>query len=337
MSAVQVVIAFAIAGLAAYRDVDLFFRNTRTSYSVRCWWFWLFVGINGLLSVALLLWALEGDPSNPINVVIQVKSAWAKTVMIGFGVPFLIRSKLFGEGPSAAGPSALYDWAREKVLYGIHLKSGLIKEQLAVELSERYRDDTTFPDRLITFALEHVRPFYTTTELDALARDMNRVARKGNLNALIRMAIDSTSIGAIEKLASCFIGRKTVRHTTKMKRSHPFYDDLKPYPALMPRTLLDPVLTRQLRRHVVGVRAFAHVHQVIGLVTDVAGTGVAVVANRACGLIADAQATEVTSRFIRGWALWPKYESGSRSGWVWPAPSVARTRNEYSPGLAGAK
>src|SRR5713101_2398419 len=98
-------VACAIAVAAAYKDIDLFFRGKRISYTTRrngrCY---LFVAANGLISGGLLLWALAGDQSNPINLLIQVKAAWAKMLVIGFGVPALIRSKLFGEGPSAAGP-----------------------------------------------------------------------------------------------------------------------------------------------------------------------------------------------------------------------------------------
>ena len=148
------------------------------------------------------MWALAGDQSNPINLLIQVKAAWAKMLVIGFGVPALIRSKLFGEGPSAAGPSALYDWARGKVLYSINHKSGLIKTHLTTELTKKYRSNAKFPNDLIRFVLGYIQPFYGKSELDALERDLNSLAGKGDLSALIRMAIDWTSIRAVEEWAA---------------------------------------------------------------------------------------------------------------------------------------
>lgn len=120
MTSLLVAIAFGIAIVAAYEDIDLFFRDKRISYTTRGnWLFYDFAVANGLISGGLLLWALVGDQSNPINLLIQVKAGWVKMLVIGFGVPALIRSKLFGEGSSAAGPSRLYDWVRGKVLLAL--------------------------------------------------------------------------------------------------------------------------------------------------------------------------------------------------------------------------
>lgn len=87
-------------------------------------------------------------------------------------------------------------------LYSINHKSGLIKSRLTAELARKNQSSATFPDDLIKFVLAYVQPFYSKNDYDALEREMNLLARKEDLSAMSRLAIDSTGISAVEEWAA---------------------------------------------------------------------------------------------------------------------------------------
>ncbi len=79
----------------------------------------------------------------------------------------------------------------------------------AIAVAAAYEDiDLFFRGKRISYTtrrngrLGYIQPFYGKSELDALERDLNSLAGKGDLSALIRMAIDWTSIRAVEEWAA---------------------------------------------------------------------------------------------------------------------------------------
>ena len=159
--------------LTAYIDIDSFFREKRISYTVaRNIQFWMFLVLNGLLSAAFLFWALATGSESPINKTIQVQSPWVKMIIIGFGVPLLVRSKLFsfGENQTAAGPPLVYDWLRLKTFVSIHLKSGKKKDQITDKYAASLAGRAGLDKRIKDWVDTSVQPFATTAqraELDA--------------------------------------------------------------------------------------------------------------------------------------------------------------------------
>jgi hypothetical protein len=202
---------FFFGMLAAYLDIDSFFLEKRISYTGKdTIEFWTFLILNGLLSAAFLLWSLSASPASPINKAIQVESPWSKMIVIGFGVPLLIRSKLFsfGENQKAAGPALVYDWFRQKMFQSIYLKTGdkkdRITERYASQLSGRAGLDTQIKDWVDTY----LKLFATPAQQAELDQEFNRIqARyqgalalsKEHLSKLLRWAMDNTAIDYIER------------------------------------------------------------------------------------------------------------------------------------------
>ncbi len=154
---------FAFGVLAALIDIDAFFRNGRIGYVVRGnVRFWLFVLLNGAIAAVVLVWALLTDPHSLINQVIQVDSAPAKMFVIGFGVPLLLRSKLFafGQDQTAAGPAIAYDWFRFKTLRSINEYSARVKNRLAERLAPTLAKNTGTPTRIKDLVDDYVRPLH---------------------------------------------------------------------------------------------------------------------------------------------------------------------------------
>jgi hypothetical protein len=203
------VLGFGI--LAAYIDIDSFFRGARVSYTARGnHSFLFFLVLNGLLSAAFLFWALSSGQDSPINKVLQVESSLGKAVIVGFGVPLLFRSKLFsfGEDQKAAGPAFAYDWMRLKVLYSLNQYSAEQKDKIATQYAQKYVNTAGFPERIKGYVDDYVRPFSTQAQKDDLQREFEsiqaRYAAAGSLGdehlrAVIRWAMDSSGIAYIQR------------------------------------------------------------------------------------------------------------------------------------------
>ena len=204
------VLVFGFGILAAYMDIDSFFRKSRVGYTLQSnVRFWAFVLLNGALSAAILLWALWGDSNSLINKVIQVESPLAKMFVIGFGVPLIIRSKLFsfGEGQTAVGPALAYDWVRLKTLFSINMKSAAKKGQIAAQYAKSLAGGAGLPTTIKDWVDEYVRPFVSPSDQTQLDKEFDLIqarytgagaAGEDHLRTLIRWAMDNTSISYIE-------------------------------------------------------------------------------------------------------------------------------------------
>ncbi len=196
--------------LTGYIDIDSFFREKRISYTAaRNIQFWLFLALNGLLSAAFLFWALTTGPDSPINKTLQVQSPWGKMIIIGFGVPLLVRSKLFsfGEDQTAAGPALVYDWLRLKTRVSIHLKAGKKKDEITDKYSVTLAGRVGLDKRIKDWVDDSVQPFATTAQRAELDAEFARIQAQytgadfldqEHLRKLIRWAIDNAGISYIE-------------------------------------------------------------------------------------------------------------------------------------------
>jgi hypothetical protein len=208
--------AFGFGALAAYIDIDSFFRSKRISYTTdlnfRCYFF---LGLNGALAAGLVIWAIGSDADSVINSIVHVQSSAAKTAVISFGVPLILRSKLFsfGEEQTPAGPALAYDWARLKVLYDINMQSAIVKDQLSEQYASTFAArapaaKAAFPATVKTMVDNYVKPFATAAEKDQLEKEYAAItAAHAGANALnedhfrelVRWAIDSTKISYVRK------------------------------------------------------------------------------------------------------------------------------------------
>jgi len=207
--------AFGFGVLAAYIDIDSFFRSKRTSYTTasdfRCYFFLV---VNGGLAAGLVIWALESDAESVINSLIHVASPAAKTAVIAFGVPLILRSKLFsfGEEQTPAGPALAYDWARLKVLYNINMRSAIVKDRLSEEYATIFAGSghaakAAFPAKVKIIVDNYVAPFATAAEKDQLQKEYDAInaahvgadaLNEDHFRELIRWAMDSTQISYIK-------------------------------------------------------------------------------------------------------------------------------------------
>jgi len=198
--------ALAFGILAAFIDIDSFFRSERLSFTtrrnLRCH---SFLVLNGLLSAGFVIWAIESDPKSLINNLVQVEHPAAKMIIIAFAVPLLLRSKLFsfGDNQTPAGPAVAYDWARVKVLYDINMRSAAVKDRLADQYAGTRAGAAGFPAQVKGFVDDDVRPFATPAEKDQLQREFDAiqashtgasVLSQEHFRQLIRWAMDSTGI-----------------------------------------------------------------------------------------------------------------------------------------------
>jgi hypothetical protein len=208
--------AFGFGVLAAYIDIDSFFRSKRTSFTTDLNFLcYFFLGLNGALAAGLVIWAIGSDADSVINSIVHVQSPAAKTAVISFAVPLILRSKLFsfGEDQTPEGPALAYDWARLKVLYDINMRSAIVKDQL----SEQYASTlaaatpavkTAFPAKVKTTVDNYVRPFATAAEKDQLEKEYAAISAahvganslsEDHFRELVRWAIDSTKISYVKQ------------------------------------------------------------------------------------------------------------------------------------------
>ncbi len=200
---------FGLAVLAAYMDIESFFRKGRISYVARNnGRFLLFLLLNGAISSVALIWALVSDRGSAINQVIQVEAPWVKMFVVGFGVPLLLRSKLFsfGQDQVAAGPAFVYDWLRLKPLYSINTESARIKGEIATRLAGALVGRAGVPEKIKELVDDYVRPFASARRLRSRrSSTRSRAGRRPgtpchpNTCALIRWAMDMTDIRYIER------------------------------------------------------------------------------------------------------------------------------------------
>jgi hypothetical protein len=168
---------FGLAVLAAYMDIESFFRKGRISYVARNnGRFLLFLLLNGAISSMALIWARVSDRGSAINQVIQVEAPWAKMFVVGFGVPLLLRSKLFsfGQDQVAAGPAFVYDWLRLKALYSINTESARIKGEIATRLAGALVGRAGVPEKIKELVDDYVRPFASDGEKAQIRRSSTR-------------------------------------------------------------------------------------------------------------------------------------------------------------------
>lgn len=202
---------FGLGVLAAYMDIESFFRKGRISYVARNnGRFLLFLLLNGALSSLVLIWALLSDRGSAINQVIQVEPPWAKMFVVGFGVPLLLRSKLFsfGQDQVAAGPAFVYDWLRLKALYSINTESARIKGEIATRLAGALVGRASVPEKIKELVDDYVRPFASDGEKAQIQKEFDAIqSRQGagnplspeHLRHLVRWAMDMTDIRYIER------------------------------------------------------------------------------------------------------------------------------------------
>jgi hypothetical protein len=91
----------------------------------------LFLLVNAAISIGLLAWVLF-DAASPINDLLGGSPALVTQVCaVGFGVPLLLRSKLFTVEKYPVGPAIAYDSFRIHVLLNVSLASYKAREALA--------------------------------------------------------------------------------------------------------------------------------------------------------------------------------------------------------------
>ncbi len=209
----QIVISvevFVLGLLSAWMDIDSFFRSKRVSFiaggSIS---FWLFILFNGALSAVILAWSLSSPNDSTINKIIQVDSPFGKMVVIGFGVPLLIRSKLFsfGEEQTAAGPAIAYDWIRLKTLVAIHRHSLKRKQAIIDKYAQSFAGRGATRAALVgsirDFVNVFVNPFVTPSQQAQLDKEFANINASytganefstDHFRALVRWSMDNTSI-----------------------------------------------------------------------------------------------------------------------------------------------
>jgi hypothetical protein len=209
-------VALGFGGLTAYIDIDSFFRSKRISYTTAFNFFcYFFLALNGGLAAALVIWAIESEPTSVINSIVHLDSVVAKTAAIAFAVPVILRSKLFsfGENQTPAGPALAYDWARLKVLYDVNMRSAIAKDTLSARYAGVWAarppaDKAGLPAALKGMVDPYVAPFATPAERAEMQREFDGIntlhAGATNLTGdhfrqLIRWAMDSTQIGYIKR------------------------------------------------------------------------------------------------------------------------------------------
>jgi hypothetical protein len=210
------VAAFGFGVLAAYVDIDSFFRSKRTSYTIQLsFGCFIFIALNGTLAAGLVIWAIASDPDSGINAVVSVTSPAAKTAVIALGVPLILKSKLFsfGEDQTPAGPALAYDWARLKVLYDINMRSAIVKDSLSEKYARIFAAKLPAAKKGIlpkmnNMVKNYVQPFATQDERDQLQREYESInaahADADSLNEdhfrqLIRWTLDSTQIDYVTR------------------------------------------------------------------------------------------------------------------------------------------
>lgn len=204
--------AFAFGAWTSYADLESFFTQRRLASLVyRHLPSWAFVIINGLIAGYLLYLSLHTGENSVINKIIQVDSAWAKTIIVGLGVPSLLRSRLFGgnDGKKSVGIGSVYDWVRDKVLHSLNTYSARAKDRVARAYSARLATQAGLPDLLNQWVDDELRPFKDAKELAELMKEHDRyVARQKTdpgykqvdlLRDLIRWAMDNAGVGPIER------------------------------------------------------------------------------------------------------------------------------------------
>lgn len=213
-------VAFLFGTLSAYMDFDSFFRRHRVSYialykhppSV------IFLCMNGTISLLLLLYAFSSNQSSPINKLIQVQSDFGKMVVISFGVPLILRSRLFalGQERTAVGLAAAYEFFFHKILLLLHLKSIHVKEEIASIIASQYSAERNFPQRIKDIVDEGNKIFGNLGELQKEFEEMQTVYQaqlaqmtdaseiqaltENYFKTLLKWAMDNTSISYIESL-----------------------------------------------------------------------------------------------------------------------------------------
>jgi len=201
---------FVFGILTAYIDIDSFFREKRISYrAADTIEFWFVLLVNGSLSAGFLYWALSTGKDSPINKIIQAESMWGKTIVIGFGVPLLVRGKLFsfGENQTAAGPAFVYDWFRLKVFERIYWKSGEIKYQIIDQYGAQLAGRNGLDNDIKDWVDAYVGLLATPAQKAELDQEFARIqARytgatalsKEHISKLLRWALDTTAINHIQ-------------------------------------------------------------------------------------------------------------------------------------------
>jgi hypothetical protein len=190
-------------------DVDSFFRSRRTAAAnLGHPAFYLFTILNGAISAAILYWSLNGDKTSIINQIIQVQSGPARTLVIAFAVPALLRSKLFGgNGNAAVGVAAGYDYLRDRVLHVLNDHASVLKDQLATYYARLHRSRADLPAMIYSWVSESLRPFKTEKEIKALKDEFERIGTvkpddpgyERYLRNLIRWAMDNAGIKPLQR------------------------------------------------------------------------------------------------------------------------------------------
>jgi hypothetical protein len=204
-----VLLTIAMGAFATYMDLEAFFvgRGLSLPTVIQHWNSVLFIAGNAVISGVFLVISLTSNGSDPISKVIQVSDPWQKAIIIAFGVPMLIRSKLFtiGDEKQSVGVAFAYDYVRNKVLYGLANRVSDLKDKLALKFSKTITD-ADFPDRLKERVVEVRSKFVTAPELDSMIKQFDDIQKRyssGGLSpryiqSLIRWASDYIGLAEIE-------------------------------------------------------------------------------------------------------------------------------------------
>ena len=200
----------AIAGLfsifSAYVDIETFFVGRGLSLPVilKHRLSVIFLLINGALAIILLGIMLK-VPDCPLNTVILLPEPWQKTLAVAFGVPAILRSKIFsvGSDKQSFGPAALYEYFQEHVLYALTIKVADLKDELAQRYSSQINDNgfpTAIFERVMTVRKRFLKP-NEQAEMEKQYKDLSNQYKADQQmlrRSLIRWAADSAGFSEIE-------------------------------------------------------------------------------------------------------------------------------------------
>lgn len=207
MNWVLLVLVFGFGVFAAFRDVDDFFTTKSVGHlALRHRPTLGFLFFNGALSVGFLAWALFSPAESAINRALLVEDPWLKSLVVGLGVPSLLKSKLFGgNGSTPIGISSAYEWVRIKVLRSLNSYSSDFKDRIAEKYASKLQARQDLPELLREWVRDELTPF-DAARMPEIEKEFEQYKERKSewsdsryLQKLIRWALDKAGIPAIRR------------------------------------------------------------------------------------------------------------------------------------------
>lgn len=215
------IIAFALASVCSYIDLDTFFSGRKLDPTITCTYLpsLVFLVINGMLSVLILGWTY--DNTFPLAEIRSNKDVVQRAIIIAFSVPLLVRSKLFSSGQDklSYGPALIYDFYRDKVLFSLNKELNKQRELLVTKNCARITaaNHPNFPEILRDWVNSMLSQFDRNASDAARKDEYNSIQQRFataqmsglHVQVLLRWAADCVGVLALREWLAEYLPKDT--------------------------------------------------------------------------------------------------------------------------------